>query len=142
MTPKTAFKPGRLFQVSLVAGAIATLVNLLVATVARSSLKVPKTFAPFTLAPLLLGSIVGALGSVSPLLLLLRFTRKPLYNFWTLSAILLIASFRLPLRLLSSKSPRFAGANTPVVLVLMLMHSIVAIASVDLLTRQVNRKQS
>ncbi|MGF1473760.1 MAG: hypothetical protein ACFB50_18720 [Rubrobacteraceae bacterium] len=112
------------------AGLVATALNSGIAAVARRLLGVSETFAPFTLGPVLAGSVAGALGVVGTFSVLRRLTERPLLWLLAISAVLLLASVRLPLGLLDSTSPRFEGANYRVVAVLFLMHTVVATCSV------------
>lgn len=127
-------KPSLLLR-GLVAGALSTVLDLGVANVGRYLFDAPQTFAPFTLLPILSGGLGGALGATGVYALLLRFSRRPVGTFRLLAGGVLVASFYLPTRLLVSKSSRFAGASMPIILTMMIMHTVVAATSVYVLTR-------
>ena len=127
-------KPGLLFR-GLVAGALSTVLDLGVANVGKYLFDAPDTFAPFTFLPILSGGLGGAVGATGVYALLLRFSRRPAQTFRLVAGGVLLASFYLPTRLLVSKSSRFAGATMPVILTMMVMHTVVAATSVYVLTR-------
>ncbi len=91
---------------------------------------VPQTFPPFTTWPVLAGACGGTILASLAYSLLRTFTKQPDRAFFFVAASALALSFLLPLRLSFTKSPRFAGVTTSAQMVLILMHTLVAVVSV------------
>ena len=130
------FKHPGMFWRALVAGTLSTLLDLGVANVVTYLFDAPEEYAPFTFLPILSGGMGGALGGAGVYTLLLRFNRQPEKAFRYTALLVLLGSYYLPTRLLVTKSSRFAGANLPIILTQMIMHTLVAVTTVAVLTRQ------
>lgn len=125
----------------LSAGIIALLVNLLIVTVAVRVTGVPRTFPPFTFLPLLAGSLGGALLAAGAFAVVRVVADRPDRAFLFLMLGCLALSYGLPLRLSWTRSPRFAGVTPAAQSTLVLMHTVVAVASTILLTRYAYRPE-
>jgi len=128
-------KPSRnVFRQLLLGGAVATVastgINLVMANIIRFLFKAPEEYAPLTFLPILSGCVGGSFGAMFVFGLLAKFIQKPSLIFYIITGGVLVASFSLPLRLLNSNSPRFAGHNLPTLIGQMVMHTIVALCCV------------
>lgn len=132
----------RTLLMGLSAGALAFAVNLLIATVALRVTGVPRTFPPFTLLPLLAGSLGGALLATVSFTFVRAFAARPDRMFLFVVLGCLALSYSLPLRLSFTRSPRFAGVTPAAQATLVLMHTVVAAVSTILLTRHAYRPES
>ena len=112
------------------AGAIALLVDWAIGTAALRLTHVPPGFPPFTFLPVLSGAVGGAILTSICYSLLKAFAKQPDRTFFFIATTALALSFALPLRLSFTKSPRFAGVTTSAQMVLILMHTVVAVVSV------------
>lgn len=121
---------------TLLAGAIASSLDLAIGNVAPRLTNVPKDFPPFTLLPVLSGTFGGAILASITYSLLKLFARQPDRIFLFVVASTLALSFTLPLRLSFTKSVRFAGVTTSAQMVLILMHTVVATVSVVALLKK------
>jgi hypothetical protein len=126
---------GPLLLAGLLAGAGATLANLLVAAVARALFPVPPDFHPFMPLPILAACLGGALGAAGAFGLLGRTTSNPRRSLALAALAALMVSFLLPARLLEPANPGSLGVGVDILLTLLLMHVIVAWLSVRTLYR-------
>ncbi len=129
----------RILLLTLLASCLAFAVDSLIGQAGLPFTQVPKEFPPFTLLPILSGAVGG------PLLALLSYSiiqaafTQPEKKFLFLAVAALALSFALPLRLSSTKSPRFAGVTPTAQMVQVLMHTIVATITVAALLAKPNR---
>lgn len=134
---------GRIWTAGLVAGAIAGAANLAVYFIA-SALGVPFNIAPpglpappFPLMVVLI-SMVGALLGTGVLLLMPRFSQRPISTWRIVAIVALVLSFLQPLLLVSGMSGMGgmvqAGWNT--ILALETMHIVAGIVAIVILTRR------
>lgn len=117
-------------QAGFFAGAAATLLNIGVSTAAAWLTKAPPTFAPFTLLPVVSGSLGGAVFACLVYFGLQNIPSYPHLVIAGVAAAVLLASFNLPYRIMFSPSPRFAGVSLPIQIAQGLMHTVVAALSV------------
>lgn len=95
-------------------------------------LRTPPAFAPFSVPPILTGSLGGVIGANLVYFSIAAVTLHPWPFMVAMTLAVLALSISLPLRLLRprpNRSPRFQGANKVVVLALFAMHGIVASGS-------------
>lgn len=131
----------RLLTAGLIATGASTAINLVVANILRLLFNPPAEYAPLTFLPIFSGCLGGSLGAVTVFGLLAKFVRKPFPVFYLITGIVLIASYSLPLRLLNSTSPRFAGHTPPILVGQMIMHTIVALSClITLKTLKIEKK--
>jgi hypothetical protein len=88
---------------------------------------IPPDFQPLTLGPVIVSSIVGALGATIVFAVLGRFARRPIRLFRIIAVVVLLLSFLNPVVALSD-------ASLQMILTLEFMHAVVAAISVGLLT--------
>jgi hypothetical protein len=131
---------GNVLLTGLMAMVVSLLINLGLANLLRFLFKAPDEYAPLTFLPILSGSVGGVVGAYSVFGLIRLVTRKPLLPFYIVAAVVLVASFSLPLRLLNSTSPRFVGHNMPTLIGQMVMHTVVALCCALSLRQLMSRK--
>ena len=112
------------------AGMIALIVDLAIGAAAPRLTNVPSSFPPFTFLPILSGAFGGAILASICYSILKAFAKQPDRTFFFVAAAALALSFTLPLRLSFTRSPRFAGVTTSAQMVLIMMHTVVAVVSV------------
>ena len=120
------------WEAALVAGGIASALNFGIARIMARVLAAPTTFAPFTALPILSGSLGGVFGAMLVYAALLRFAPHPFPFFYMVTALVLLASVFLPLRLFRprpTRSPRFTGVTPAIAATLLGLHTIVAACS-------------
>ena len=120
------------------AAAIAFVLDWAIGTAAPRFTRAPQTFPPFTWLPILSGALGGAVLASLAYSLLKAYAEQPERAFFFVAASALALSFLLPLRLSFTRSPRFAGVTTSAQMVLILMHTIVAVVSVVTLLSQLD----
>lgn len=81
---------------------------------------------PITLAPVIVSSIIGAVGAVMVFTIVALLTRRPIRTFRIVAAVLLVLSFATPLTI--------PGAPLSMILALELMHVVAAVIIVGILT--------
>ena len=89
---------------------------------------VPRDFPPFSPLPIISGSVGGPfIATVGYLALWLLVPNQGLLNavFVAAGVVVLVASYSLPRRLSSTRSPRFAGATVAAQLALGFLHTLV-----------------
>lgn len=126
-------------SLTLLAGMIASAVDLAIGAAAPRLTGVPQDFPPFTFWPVLSGTFGGAILASVAYSLLKLLSRDPDRTFFFVAAATLAFSFALPLRLSFTRSQRFAGVTTGAQMVLILMHTVVATVSVVTLLAGPNR---
>ena len=119
----------------LLAGAGATIANLLVAAIARALFQVPADFRPFMALPILAASLGGSLGAAGIFGVLERLTRNVHRSLALVALAALLLSFYLPASLFDRTSPDLSAIGWDIRVTLMLMHIIVAWLSVRTLIR-------
>ena len=124
----------RTLLLTLTASIVAFAVDFGIATVSQTVTRVPQGFPPFSLLPVLSGTLGGnMLASITyAILRLVSRNRDRVFFFVTLTDFTL--SLALPLRLSFTRSDRFAGVTPSAQMVLVLMHAIVAVFSFTILT--------
>ncbi len=118
---------GRLLWVGPLTAIIAAVATILVRMIAVIVFDIPSDFQPLTLGPVVVSSIVGALGATIVFAVVGRFARRPIRLFRIIAVVVLLLSFLNPLVALP-------GASLSVLLTLEFMHIVVAAISVGLLT--------
>jgi hypothetical protein len=124
----------RTLLLTLLAGAIAAVLDLAIGTAAPKFTRVPQDFPPFTFLPILSGTVGGAILASLVYSILRIATRNPDRTFFFVSLGVFALSLALPLRLSFTHSHRFAGVTPSAQMVLVLMHAIVAVVSFIVLT--------
>jgi hypothetical protein len=114
----------------LLAGAGATLVNLLVTGIARALFPIPLAFRPFMPLPILTACLGGALGAAGVYSVLERTTRYPQRTLALAALVALMLSFLLPVFLLPEASSSSPDVSPQILATLMFMHVNVAWLSV------------
>lgn len=126
----------RTILVTLLAAALAFVIDVLIGLAGVRLTRVPKDFPPFTPLPILSGAIGGAILASVCYAVIRAVSRQPEKAFLFVAIGALALSFSLPLRLSFTRSKRFAGVTPAAQMVLVLMHTVVATVSVvTLLTR-------
>ena len=118
---------GRLLWVGPLAAVIAAVASVIVSTFSVTLFNIPSDFQPLTLGPVIVSSIVGALGATIVFAVVGRFARRPIRLFRIIAVVVLLLSFLNPLVALP-------GASLSILLTLWFMHVAVAAISVGLLT--------
>ena len=106
-----------------------------VAVAAMRFTGVPKGFPPFTPLPILSGVVGGLMLATLTYAVVKLTSSDPKRTFLLIAVVALAISFALPVRLSFTKSKRFAGTTPSAQMVLVLMHTLVAISAVTVLTR-------
>jgi hypothetical protein len=101
----------RTVVLTLVAGSLACVVDLLIALVGFRFTPVPRDFPPFTLLPILAGTMSRAVLASLSYALIQAVSRQPEQTFLFVAVVALVLSFALPLRLSFTTSARFAGVT-------------------------------
>ena len=120
----------RTILLTCLAAVIAFALDWLIGVAAPNLTQVPRSFPPFTTLPILAGACGGAILASIAYSLLKASAKHPERTFFFVAALALALSFLLPLRLSFTKSTRFAGVTTSAQMVLILMHTVVAVVSV------------
>lgn len=115
-------KSMKLWQSALVATIGSVLVNLILLFMLRPLTGVPATFLTLSPGPVIMWSVLGAVGATVTFALLRRFSRKPRRNFTLIALIVLILSFIPDVLIHGATSGMFAGATWRAVILLMTMH--------------------
>lgn len=114
-------------------GGIAVVLSVVANLVLLQAVLVPELvqqFEPLNVGPVAIFSVLGAVGATIAYAVVDRLSETPDRAFVTLAAVVLVLSF-IPDILVLQSDP---AATVPAVAVLMLMHVVVAIASVTSLT--------
>lgn len=98
------------------------LVNLILLFVLRPVTGVPDTFLTLSPGPVIMWSVLGALGATATFALLRRFSRKPRRTFTLTALTVLVLSFIPDILIHGATSGMFMGATWRAVFLLMLMH--------------------
>lgn len=123
---------GRIARYGLAAVATAVVANALVLALALALLETGG-FAPLDWMPVLTASAIGAAGATAVYALLARISERPNRTFTIVAAVVFVLSFGTIVQASS-----FPGATTATLSVLVVMHTVVAVASVGLLRRAGN----
>lgn len=124
----------RTILLTLMAGAIALVLDLAIGTAAPRFTRVPQDFPPFTFLPILSGTVGGAILASLVYSLIRAASRAPDRLFFFVTLGVFAVSLGLPLRLSFTRSLRFAGVTPSAQMVLVLMHAIMAVVSFVTLT--------
>jgi hypothetical protein len=125
---------GRLPIAALAAIAGAVLGNLLLRVIAVGLLHPDPAFLPLQWSPPIFFSVVGVLGATAVYALIGRLWRRPVTLFKRVALVVLALSM-IPNLLLIIDGSSIPGSTLPNVIVLMLMHVVAWLASVQALTR-------
>ena len=120
----------RTLYLTCIAGILAFFIDWAIGAAALRFTHVPPSFPPFTWLPILSGTFGGAILASGVYSLVKVLSKQPQRNFFFVAAVALALSFGLPLRLSFTRSQRFAGVTTAAQMVLILMHTVVAVVSV------------
>ncbi len=123
---------------TLLAGVIAFVVDFAIGTAAPRFTHVPDNFPPFTVLPVLSGTVGGAICASFGYSLIKLVARNPDRVFFFVALGVFTLALGLPLRLSYTKSHRFAGVTPSAQMVLVLMHAVVATVSFVTLTSKSN----
>ena len=129
----------RTVGLTLLAGLVAFLIDMAIGTVAPFLTGAPRQFPPFTLLPVLSGTVGGAILASAVYAVVRLAARNPDRVFFFVALGVFAFSLGLPLRLSYTRSPRFAGVTPSAQMVLVLMHAVVAAVSFVALTAKPNR---
>jgi Family of unknown function (DUF6069) len=129
----------RTVLLTLVAGGLACVVDFLIALVGFRCTPVPRDFPPFTLLPILTGTMTGAVLASLSYAIIQAVSRRPEQTFLFVAVVALVLSFALPLRLSFTTSARFAGVTPAAQMILVLMQTVAATISVAMLLTQAER---
>ena len=130
----------RTMVLTLWAAGIAFVVDLVIGTVAPRLTGVAQNFPPFTLLPILSGTVGGVLCASIVYSVLRATVRQPDRIFFFVTLTVFALALLLPLRLSFTRSPRFAGVTPSAQMVLVLMHAVVATVSFVTLTSKMAQK--
>ena len=101
----------RTLLLTIAAGGIALVIDLVIGTAAPRFTDVPRGFPPFTFLPILSGTVGGAvLASIAYSIIRIT-SREPDQIFFFVSLAVFALSLGLPLRLSFTHSSRFAGVT-------------------------------
>ncbi len=132
----SAFVPLSAWEAALLAGTTASALNFGIARAMARLLHAPASFAPFTALPILSGSFGGVFGATLAYALLIRLTPHPFPVIYGVTALVLLASVALPLRLFRPRprrSKRFVGVTPAIAATLVGLHAVVALCSLSAL---------
>jgi hypothetical protein len=119
---------------TLVAALIAFIIDFALGFIGTKLTGVPSDFPPFTLLPILSGTVGGAVAAALVYSVLRFVSPVPDRLFFFVSLAVFALSLSLPLRLSFTHSARFAGVTPGAQMMLVLMHAVVAVVSVIALT--------
>ena len=130
--------PGRLMRGSVIAIVGAAAGNLIVRAVAIALGALPPDYQPLGVGSILGISAVGVAGAVGVLLILARFTQRPIRLFKIIAAVVVAISVVGHLLLLSNPPgiPLFAGITGPIIATMIVMWLVTPIMIVGGLTIQ------
>ena len=123
---------GRLARVGVITVALASVVNVLIRTVAVSVLGIGDGFLPLGVGPTVFFTVVGMTGAVVVFGLMARFLRRPARMFRRVALVVLLISLVPDLLLLLSGS--MPGTTAAAVLTLMVEHVASWAVAVGVLT--------
>ena len=129
----------RTVVLTLIAGIVALVVDMAIGSAAVRLTRVPQDFPPFTLLPILSGTIGGAVLASAVYGVIRMVARNPDRIFFFVTLAVFALSLGLPLRLSYTRSHRFAGVTPSAQMVLVLMHAVVATVSFVTLTAKPGR---
>jgi len=121
----------RLLWVGPLVAVSAAIANAVVYFVASALGTMPQDFVvegsgPITLAPVVLSSLIGAIGAAVTFAIVALLTRRPIRTFRIVAAVVLALSFATPLTI--------PGAPLSIILTLELMHVVAAVIITGMLT--------
>ena len=128
---------GRLLWAGPLAAFAAAVANAVVYFVAYGLGAMPQDFViegsgPITLAPVVVSSLIGAVGAVLVFVIVALLAQRPIRTFRIVAAVVLVLSFATPLTI--------PGAPLSMVLALEFMHVVAAVVIVGILTTLVRAK--
>ena len=129
----------RTLSLTFLAATLAFVIDFLLGRIGLRFTHVPKDFPPFTALPILSGALGGAVLASLTLGIIGAIAKQPERSFLLVAVVALALSFALPLRLSFTKSKRFAGVTPAAQMMLVLMHTVVAVTCVTTLLTKANR---
>ena len=124
--------PLPVWQAALLCGVGVFAVNIIIARVMAALLNAPPTFTPLTFLPVLSGSLGGVLLATAVFYGMTRLVSKPVPAIYVVTGVVLLASVVLPVRLFRTAPPphpRFRGITVPIAATMLVLHTMVAAAS-------------
>lgn len=111
---------------TVVAAVFATFTNVVLLLIGRQLVGTPEDFAPLSMVPVLLATLVGCAGAGLIFWLVRRLSSHPDTAFTMIAFVALVVSFTPDVLLKQASTGPFAGATWAAVVLLMLMHTVVA----------------
>jgi len=132
-TSREGFALRKLVWVGPLTVVVAALVNLVIRSIAVAFFGVPDGFT-YLQAPFVIGSTVVFLGlALVAIILVSRFTRRPVRFYRVLALVALFVSFLNPVMALAGLFPA-PGMNLHIFWTMIVMHTVTALITVSLLT--------
>ncbi|MBL4820752.1 MAG: hypothetical protein JKY98_07155 [Gammaproteobacteria bacterium] len=113
-----------LWKIGMVASVASAVGNLLLMVVTGPLFEVPDDFGPLTIPPIILWSVIGALGAIGVYALVRKFSSDPHKSFMIIAVVVLFVSFVPDILLINVTEGIFSGAGWGAIIVLMIMHVI------------------
>lgn len=113
-----------LWKIGLIAAAISAVANLILLFVTKPFMDVPDSLMPMTPGPVVIWSVIGALGAIAVYALVRKFSATVYKTFKTIAVVVLVISFIPDIALINVAEGPFGGATWGVIIVLMTMHVI------------------
>ena len=132
-TDRSPFMLSQLWLIALIAGIVATVIDLVIAAIATPIVHAPPDYPSFSFMPLMVGCVGGALAAAFVFSRIRHMSRLPARTFLIVAAIVLIASYALPIMPIVFPLPRFAGVNWGIAFALMIIHTVTAVIIVGIL---------
>ena len=133
-TVRRGFAPRKLVWVGPLTIVVATLVNLVIRSIAVAFFGVPDGFT-YLQAPFIIGStVIFLVLALVAFILVGRFARRPVRIFRMLAVVALLVSFLNPIMALAGLFPA-PGMDLPIFWTMIVMHTVTALITVSLLTR-------
>lgn len=117
-------EPWALWKIGIVSAVVSALANVVFGLVTRPFIDTPDSFAPLTVAAIILWSFIGAFGAIGVYALVRKLSSSPQRIFMIIAVIVLLASFIPDLVLVNVSEGPWGGASIGAIIVLMLMHVI------------------
>jgi hypothetical protein len=134
LTPRERVATRKLMWVGPLTIVVVVLLNLVVRTLAISFFGVAASFL-YLQIPVVIGSTVSfLLLALLALVLVVRFSRQPVRNFWIVAGAALLVSFLNPFLLLAGWWLPVEGMNVHIFWTMIVMHMVSALIAVSMLT--------
>jgi len=132
-TSRKGFAPRKLVWVGPLTIVVATLVNLVIRSIAVAFFGVPDGFT-YLQAPFVIGStVIFLVLALVAFILVGRFARRPVRIFRMLAVVALLVSFLNPIMALAGLFPA-PGMDLSIFWTMIVMHTVTALITVSLLT--------